>query len=152
MEVTRTKGTPKLPKVRVLCPSPRAHESGPSKLPMRPCRERDQYIPILNSVTAKLSSCLSSQGGVRSEPMLCRVLPRPAQPLGSPGHLRPEQKQAASTQSLPTHSSPPHDLKDFFHALLVHGLLLCFCFFVVFVFSLPLLPSCSCAPSLMKQE
>lgn len=43
-------------------------------------------------------------------------------PLGHQD-TRPEQKQAASTQSLPTHSSPPHDLKDF---SLVHGLLLFF--------------------------
>lgn len=34
-------------------------------------------------------------------------------PLGHQD-TRPEQKQAASTQSLPTHSSPPHDLKELF--------------------------------------
>ncbi|KAL7946491.1 hypothetical protein V8C42DRAFT_320787 [Trichoderma barbatum] len=47
-------------------------------------------------------------------------------PLGHQD-TRPEQKQAASTQSLPAHSSPPHDLKTFpwstgycFLLLLIH--------------------------------
>lgn len=60
---------------------------------------------------------LSRQGGVRLSQCFAGSSPtRPA--IGSPGHLCPEQKQAASTQSLPTHSSPPHDLKDFFFVLL----------------------------------
>ncbi|KAL7794482.1 hypothetical protein V8C37DRAFT_57759 [Trichoderma ceciliae] len=37
---------------------------------------------------------------------------RPAMVIGSPGHPS-SRNNAASSQSLPTHSSPPHDLKTF---------------------------------------